>query len=140
MCFFSIWTAWIEFYFEFCTCFKDCWQRGKALWKYMEAVNATKMSFFYSWNICLQMTDDYWFLGGKMHKKYHDLTDILTHMCLTFSRIITNIIYFSTRALNNGIDSVTAPMCLSILILELDSKVCLWPTLTLSHVLWTENR
>lgn len=60
-----------------------------------------------------------------MHKKYHDLTDILTHMCLTFSRIITNIIYFSTRALNNGIDSVTAPMCLSILILELDSKVCL---------------
>lgn len=123
VCFFPIWTAWIEFYFEFCTSFKDCWHTGKGLRKYMEVVNARKMSFFYSWNMSL-MTNDYWFVGRKMHKKYQDLTDILTHISLTFSRKITNIIYFSARALNNGIDSVTAPLCLSILILGLVSYVC----------------
>lgn len=123
VCFFPIWTAWIEFYFEFCISFKDCWHTGKGLRKYVEVVNARKMSFFYSWNMSL-MSNDYWFVGRKMHKKYQDLTDILTRISLTFSRKITNIIYFSARAFNNGTDSITASVCLSILILVLVSYVC----------------
>lgn len=52
--------------------------------------------------------------------KYQDLTNISTHISLTFSRKITNVIYFQIELLTMEL-IVSAPTCLLIFILRLVS-------------------